>query len=84
MCHGLYGPLFEDILQQLSNFLNQHRSEMIFLDFQHLFDQSGDEMTSDQQGQLIDKLQQSLGSKIAPSSYGADVTSDRCVKRKIK
>jgi glycosylphosphatidylinositol diacylglycerol-lyase len=74
MCHGLYGPLFDDVLSQLSNFLNQYPSEMIFLDFQHLFDQNGNEMTPDQQSLLIDKLQQSLGSKIAPSSYGVDVT----------
>jgi hypothetical protein len=73
-CHGLYGSLFDDVLNQFSTFLNQHPGEMIFLDFEHLFAQNGDEMTSDQQSQLIDKLQQSLGAKIAPPSYGVDVT----------
>ncbi len=74
VCHGLYGPLFDDVLSQLSNFLNKYPSEIIFLDFGHLFDQNGAEMTTDQQSLLIDKLQQTLGAKIAPASYGADVT----------
>lgn len=74
ICHSLYGPLFDDIVSQFSNFLIQHPSEIVFLDFQHLYSQNGEEMAIEQQCQMIDKLQQSLGQKITPSNYGVDVT----------
>lgn len=34
--HNLYGPRIEDILVQVSNFLEQHTREVVVLDFQHL------------------------------------------------
>jgi hypothetical protein len=74
MCHGLYGPLFDDVLSQFHDFLDAYPSEMIFLDFQHLFDKSGDEMKLVHQSRLIDKLKRSLSVKIAPPSCGVDVT----------
>lgn len=74
ICHGLYGPLIGDILNQINDFLSARPGEMIFLDFQHLFDQNGDSMSIEHQNQLISKIQESLGNKIAPSSYGVDVT----------
>ena len=74
ICHGLYGPLMDDILNQLNSFLNARPGEMVFLDFQHLFDQNGSIMSIAHQNLLISKIQQVLGNKLAPSTYGVDVT----------
>ncbi len=74
ICHGLYGPLIDDILSQFNSFLTSRPGEMVFLDFQHIFDQDGNDMSTAHQNQLISKIEQSLGSKLAPSTYGVNVT----------
>ena len=74
ICHGLYGPQIDEILFQFKRFLKKHPKEIVFLDFQHLYDNHGNEMTSDEQNLLVAKIEQSLGAIIAPPSFGTDVT----------
>ena len=73
VCHGLFGSLLSDVLNQINTFLNDHPKEIVLLEFT-FFDQQGGGPTQDQQNQLIGNLQQVFGNKIAPSTYGVDVT----------
>jgi len=36
--HGLYGPTVESCLESLAAFLDEHTSEIVFLDFNHFYD----------------------------------------------
>lgn len=73
VCHGLYGPLLDDVLSQINGFLDNHPQEIVLLDLSFI-DQSGNNLGTDQQTQVIGVIEKSLGNKIAPASYGANVT----------
>jgi hypothetical protein len=73
VCHGLFGSLLGDVLNQINAFLNDHPQEIVLLDLD-FFDQQGNSLTEDQQNQVIGNIQQIFGNKIAPSVYGVDVT----------
>lgn len=74
ICHGLYGPNIDEIIQQLDVFLKKFPNEVVMIDFPHLFDRDGQVMTLDQQTQLVSKFKAVLGDRMASSRYGVNVT----------
>jgi hypothetical protein len=76
VCHGLFGPLLDDIIRPINAYLTVHPTEIVLLDFT-FFDNQGKHLTWDQQNYVIGKIQQTFNTKIAPSSYTADVTLEQ-------
>lgn len=65
LCHALIGDRLQKALQQINRFAQQHPSEIIFLDINHIDNVD----TGDQETRLLQLLQQYLGNVAVPNSY---------------
>jgi hypothetical protein len=71
LVHGLVGASLNDLLTQVSDFINQEQSkqEVVLLDFNHFYN-----MDTANHNTLVTELQNRFGSLLAPYSLGTNVT----------
>ncbi|KAF7691595.1 PI-PLC X domain-containing protein 2 [Silurus meridionalis] len=69
--HGLFGLRVRDGLNDINAFLNVHRKEVIFLDFNHHY-----AMDKEHHHHLINMLKEVFGSKLCKISVVEDITLD--------
>ena len=70
VCHTLLGDPLEDIMREISDFLNGHSKEVVLLDFNHFHG-----LTNDKHGRLLDMITSIFGSKLCPVDNGVTLES---------
>lgn len=72
--HVLLGAEIEPMLSDVAAFIANHPKEIVILDFQHLFSNSGDDGGMDMlvAGDLVDKLTRHFGSRLVTPAALAD------------
>src|SRR6185437_5016944 len=69
-CHGLYGPLVSDMLDQVNAFLQRNQREIVFLDFQHFYS-----LSDADHKQLIAMIIHTFGRRLVP--YSSQLLMDK-------
>ncbi|KAK2814791.1 hypothetical protein Q7C36_023057 [Tachysurus vachellii] len=77
--HGLFGLRVRDGLNDINVFLNAHRKEVIFLDFNHHY-----AMDAKHHRYLINMLKEVFGSKLCKISMVEDITLDYLWEKKYQ
>lgn len=74
--HGQYGANVLDVLKEINAFLDDHRKEVVILDFNHFYN-----MTLNQHCQMIECIIRLFGSKLCPAPPAVDhnrISLDDC------
>ncbi|XP_057680489.1 PI-PLC X domain-containing protein 2 isoform X2 [Corythoichthys intestinalis] len=77
--HGLFGHKVRDGLREINAFLCEHRTEVIFLDFNHYY-----KMSSQHHEYLIKMLQEVFGNKLCKNCDVETITLDYLWKSKYQ
>jgi len=68
VCHGLYGPLMSDLLDDVRRFSDEHPQEIILLQFSGFHAWPSNDMSASQHAQLIQMIHDKLGTHLLTES----------------